>query len=205
MAAAVRTHSGPSTATQETSDATAAANAPAEPPTVATTNTKCFFCGYNKHPRNKFPAKDASCNVCSKKGHFTKVSKSSASKSTSAVMPPVATVSAASPFVSQHFVKSHNLKLSPSTSKVSMASTSFTMKAQGDCLVEPLHGGCVYRNMKLTALQDLCADCDEDTTSCDNTFVSRFPMMITPLPPLEGGVPKEGRHHLSKFSPFVAL
>ena len=40
------------------------------------TEDKCFFCGYKRHPRNKCPAKDATCKKCSKIGHFAKVCRS---------------------------------------------------------------------------------------------------------------------------------
>ena len=46
---------------------------------------KCFFCGYSKHPRNKCPAKEASCKKCSKMGHFAKVCRSKEKKTVSAL------------------------------------------------------------------------------------------------------------------------
>ena len=42
---------------------------------VAPNASKCYFCGYTKHPRYKCPARDAMCNNCRKKGHFAKVCK----------------------------------------------------------------------------------------------------------------------------------
>ena len=44
---------------------------------AAATGAKCFFCGYTKHPRQKCPARDATCSKCQKKGHFAKVCRSS--------------------------------------------------------------------------------------------------------------------------------
>ena len=41
----------------------------------AATN-KCFFCGYNRHPRIVCPAREALCKLCGKKGHFQKVCRS---------------------------------------------------------------------------------------------------------------------------------
>ena len=38
--------------------------------------TKCFFCGYGRHPRQKCPALSALCKNCGKKGHFAKVCQS---------------------------------------------------------------------------------------------------------------------------------
>ena len=43
---------------------------------LATTTPKCFFCGYNKHPRSKCPAREALCRNCNKVGHFQRVCKS---------------------------------------------------------------------------------------------------------------------------------
>jgi hypothetical protein len=37
---------------------------------------KCFFCGYDRHPRNSCPAREAVCRNCDKKGHFSKVCRS---------------------------------------------------------------------------------------------------------------------------------
>lgn len=47
---------------------------------AAATNNKCLFCGFDRHPRFKCPAKDAVCNNCGKKGHFRKVCRSKSSK-----------------------------------------------------------------------------------------------------------------------------
>ena len=38
----------------------------------AATKVKCYFYGFDKHPRNKCPAKNAACNSCSKIGHWPK-------------------------------------------------------------------------------------------------------------------------------------
>lgn len=40
---------------------------------VSRKDSKCYFCGYGKHPRYKCPARDAVCNNCKKKGHYAKV------------------------------------------------------------------------------------------------------------------------------------
>ena len=64
---------------------------------------KCFFCGYQRHPRSKYPARDATCSKCRKKGHFQKVCRSGAPRQsegrTSAAMwqPTLATISAEVP------------------------------------------------------------------------------------------------------------
>ena len=46
---------------------------------VGNSSTKCFFCGYSRHPRPKCPAKDALCKGCGKQGNFQKMCMSSKS------------------------------------------------------------------------------------------------------------------------------
>ena len=48
-----------------------------EEPVAASIKLKCFFCGFDRHPRSKCPAKDATCNSCSKVGHWAKCCRSS--------------------------------------------------------------------------------------------------------------------------------
>ena len=50
-------------------------------PTVGTEKQKCFFCGNDRHPRNKCPAKDSVCNKCTKIGHWVRVCRSTKSDS----------------------------------------------------------------------------------------------------------------------------
>ena len=40
---------------------------------ISESGPSCFFCGKNRHPRSKCPARDATCLNCQKKGHFAKV------------------------------------------------------------------------------------------------------------------------------------
>ena len=44
---------------------------------TASVKQKCYFCGFDRHPRNKCPAKDATCNLCSKTGHWARCCRSS--------------------------------------------------------------------------------------------------------------------------------
>lgn len=37
---------------------------------VGSDASTCFFCGNSNHPRSKFPARDAVCSNCQKKGHL---------------------------------------------------------------------------------------------------------------------------------------
>ncbi|XP_059833137.1 uncharacterized protein LOC132398132 [Hypanus sabinus] len=48
-------------------------------PTTAAARRKpvlCSFCGHKKHPRQRCPAREATCSSCRKRGHFAKVCKS---------------------------------------------------------------------------------------------------------------------------------
>ena len=64
----------------------------------------CFVCGNSNHPRSRYPARDAVCFKCQKKGHFAKVCcgrKISKNKvSAAAWSPTLATVDALNPFQS---------------------------------------------------------------------------------------------------------
>ena len=44
---------------------------------AAASNQKCFFCGYQRHPRAKCPARNEHCKRCNNKGHFAKMCRSS--------------------------------------------------------------------------------------------------------------------------------
>jgi len=67
------------------------------PATSAAVDTKCFFCGYCKHPR--FKAHDAMCNKYQKKGQNAKVCRSSkvptSTTTASTYRPTLATVTSA--------------------------------------------------------------------------------------------------------------
>ena len=59
-----------------------------DPSVVAVEEVKgltCFFCGNNKHPRSRCPAREATCLKCSKKGHFAKVCRANQSTQKSKV------------------------------------------------------------------------------------------------------------------------
>ncbi|KAK3893024.1 hypothetical protein Pcinc_003203 [Petrolisthes cinctipes] len=54
-----------------------------EPAAVtATVGSKCFFCGYSRHPRLKCPARESVCHKCHKKGHFVKVCRAASTTAT---------------------------------------------------------------------------------------------------------------------------
>ena len=52
-------------------------------------SSKCFFCGYARHPRSRCPAREAECKGCGKVGHYQKVCKSTKAnyKQTSSLSP----------------------------------------------------------------------------------------------------------------------
>ena len=43
---------------------------------ASTQSPKCFFCGFDMHPRSKCPARDLTCSNCQKKGHYKRVCRS---------------------------------------------------------------------------------------------------------------------------------
>ena len=101
MNAATAENQGPPRDAPDTGDG----DQPEEPDTPTSSNSaitpggKCFFCGYKRHPRDKCPAKDATCMNCEKKGHYARVCKSTlkGNKPTSAALYPQRKVTAAAP------------------------------------------------------------------------------------------------------------
>jgi len=163
------------------------------PDTSTTTNAaitpvgKCYFCGHQKHARDKCPAREATCMNCGKKGHYARVCKSAQrGKPTSAAVGPLRKVAAASPcnlakailtvrvnghradalidtgssdsFVNKSLAKARKWPIHPTENTVCMASTSLQSSAHGYCDVELEVKGNTYRSVKLLVLPDLCAD-----------------------------------------------
>ena len=68
---------------------------------AAVSGAKCYFCGNSKHPRQKCPAKDATCRRCQKKGHFAKVCRSNPTGeqggTAAAMYPTLAAVTSSTP------------------------------------------------------------------------------------------------------------
>ena len=42
-------------------------------PIAGSSSQKCFFCGYDRHARSRCPARDKTCILCNKVGHFASV------------------------------------------------------------------------------------------------------------------------------------
>jgi hypothetical protein len=153
---------------------------------VSAINSACYFCGRSRHPRNNCPAKDATCNKCSKIGHFSKVCRSSKVVLAAVHSPNLATISAASPyslvkatpniyvndirgealvdtgssdsFFSSRFVKSHHWPIAPSKAEITMDSTSLCTTTEGFIRADIKVNGTPYRKQKLSVMNDLCAD-----------------------------------------------
>jgi len=189
-AAAAADNQGPSRDAPDTGDG----DKSEEPDTPTSSNAaitpvgKCFFCGYKRHPRDKCPAKDASCMNCGKKGHYARVCKSTqkGNKSTSAALYPQRKVTAAAPsnlskaiikvringlradalidtgssdsFVNSSLAKDRKWQIHPTDNTVCMASTSLRTSAHGYCIVELEVKSYTYRNVRVLVLRDLCAD-----------------------------------------------
>ena len=126
-----------------------------------TTSPSCYFCGNNRHPRSKCPAKDATCAKCQKKGHYAKVCQSkAASKVLAAMHSPVTVTTQSSGFLSKstatinieklqvkalfdsgsteifihpNLVKKAGLTARAKSSAISMASTALSANVTGTC------------------------------------------------------------------------
>jgi len=161
------------------------------PATSASVSSKCFFCGYSKHPRSKCPARDSTCNKCQKRGHYAKVCKSlqipTGTTTACTYHPTLASVVSATiptalskattkilingsaadslidsgsteSFIHPDLVKSLSLKVNPSSSQVSMASSSLSTTTEGYCEVALILDGRNYSKVRLSVLPGLCAD-----------------------------------------------
>jgi hypothetical protein len=146
-----------------------------------------FCGGKKRHKRNQCPARNATCTKCSKTGHFAKVCLSDGNKTSAASMhlgvttvkpdcnnPSVKsamisievnnmTLSAlvdtgsSNSFISKATAKTLGVRIRPSRSKVSLASTA-TATTIGDCTVSLQHEGVTYNNFTVSVLPEVCAD-----------------------------------------------
>ena len=151
-----------------------------------TTSSRCYFCGLDKHPRSKCPAREAICHFCAKRGHFSKVCKSTSAESKTVSASMITSLLAAAPnclkqaqlsvlingittnalvdtgssesFFSLDFAKRLKVKIIPSTNKIHMAATEILAVAQGYCYVSLQYDSGTPVKTKFSILKDLCAD-----------------------------------------------
>ncbi|XP_015749527.1 PREDICTED: uncharacterized protein LOC107329347 [Acropora digitifera] len=149
-----------------------------------TTSLSCYFCGNNRHPRSKCPAKDATCAKCQKKGHYAKVCQSKAASKVSAAMhsPIIATTQSSGSllkstatnnigklqalfysgstesFIHPNLVRRTGLTVRPAGGAVSMASTALSATVTGTCTTNFEYQNQKYTNVHLSVLPMLCAD-----------------------------------------------
>ena len=149
-------------------------------------NSKCFFCGNNRHSRIVCPARDVLCSKCGKRGHFAKVCRSSTSAAVFTDSPMLATALAASldslskavmkislngkevnalvdtgsseNFISHGLVKDMSLSVYPGVSKVTMATTTLTTDILGYCVLDIIVQGHTYKKIRLSVLPNLCSE-----------------------------------------------
>lgn len=155
---------------------------------MPTAKKKCFFCGNQFHHRNICPAKDAACNSCVKKGHFSKVCRSTnqgsrASKNlnlsamlASSSCPPslssattkaringrvvsaLVDTGSSESFVSADVAQKLKLDVNASNKLTTMASTSLNMKSTGTTTVDLEVNNVLYPTTSLGVLHNLCCD-----------------------------------------------
>ena len=152
------------------------------------TSPRCYFCGNNKHPRSKCPARDATCAKCQKKGHFAKVCHGKAVSrdniSAATCSPILATVQnpgalaksttnvnigrlqvkalfdsgSTESFIHPSLVKRAGLAVQHASGTVSMASMTLSANVTGTCITNLEYQGRKYTNLRLSVLPGLCAD-----------------------------------------------
>ncbi|XP_068737267.1 uncharacterized protein [Montipora capricornis] len=147
-----------------------------------TASPNCYFCGNNRHPHSKCPAKDATCARCQTKCHYAKVSQGKAASKVSAAMhSPVIATTQSSGFLSKstatinirklqvkalfdsgsteifkhlHLVKQAGLTARPAGGAVSMASTALSANVTytGTCTTNLEYKNQKYTNLHLSVL-----------------------------------------------------
>ena len=147
-----------------------------------TSKKSCYFCGGFLHAnRATYRARDAICHNCSKRGHFSKVCQSAATTVSAIYKPSLCTITAACPlglrhasvpalingkvsltalidscssdnFISENAFKRLQIPASPSSKKVTMASTSMETPISGQCNVAIEVNGRKYQ-VRLDILQ----------------------------------------------------
>ena len=158
-------------------------------------NSRCSWCGKERHPKYKCPARESVCRICHIKGHWDSVCRSSSSSKPSSasasVYPVISSINSVpkslqrSSFVvgvngrdceaiwdcdslwdtgaGENYIKptaaeKYGLRVIPERGEVGMASTDHQTATTGYVLVTLTVNGKKYYNMKLTLLDNACAD-----------------------------------------------
>ena len=146
--------------------------------------TSCSFCGKSFHSRLLCPANNVTCNACGKRGHFSKVcrSKTNIKSNTAAISSILGSASLSSQnksitsvlinnkllealidsgssesFINLTTANQLKLTIMPSTSIVSMASSTHTITVKGHCIVDVSVFGNVYSQLRLSVMSNLCS------------------------------------------------
>lgn len=147
---------------------------------------KCYLCGYRKHPRSKCPAREATCDLCGKWGHFQKACQSSKKKTVATSSSLFSTMTAAAEpeslkramikvtvngknltslvdsgssesYIDAQVAKDQKWFVIPSTRVISMASLTLKTQTQGHCNVKLTYKSKCYENVRLSLLPNACS------------------------------------------------
>ncbi|KAK3892816.1 hypothetical protein Pcinc_003404 [Petrolisthes cinctipes] len=164
---------------QETSEEPAAV--------TAAVGSKCFFCGYSRHPCLKCPARESVCHKCHKVCRAASTTATTTSASASRDYATLAAViSAITPkslssavvrvmikgtevdglidsgssksFIHPDVVQRLSLATHSLSEKVAMASTNLSTNTMGFCQVDLKVSGQEYHGVRLTVLPQLCSE-----------------------------------------------
>ena len=148
--------------------------------------TKCYFCGFSRHPRSKCPAREAICKSCGKTGHFQKVCLSSKQRSstTNALLSASLTTQApaslsqaivsvkvegiplqalidtgsSESYIASSVVHKHNWNILGTRKHIMMANKSLSSYTEGFCCLSILYKQSLYPRFKLSVMPNLCTD-----------------------------------------------
>ena len=144
----------------------------------------CYWCGRQRHSKEKCPARNSECRKCGMRGHWDVVCFSS-KKAVASTFPTLATVNSvpaslersttfiglnnktcmalwdtgsAENYISPNIVQKYKLKVTPELGKVTMANTNYHTATEGYVTVNLTVNGKRYKNVKLTILDNACVD-----------------------------------------------
>ena len=156
-----------------------------EDSTLAAATSNCWNCGRSRHPRRLCPAKDATCNKCSRRGHFAKQCREGApppnKKYSNAILASTSSCKDLRPslmkilvngkiaeamvdtgssdtFMSESYQKKHQLEKHHMYSEVSLASSPHVVKICGYVLADLEVNQRHYNNIKIQVLPGCITD-----------------------------------------------